>query len=106
MDKLKIFLLLLFYEKNQPINDVCSKYLCIKDVFCFGEELKNSDHFFCCITIRQSKIIDKIKNTFSIMVKLSYFFRVQAPVAPLWDYFSQFETIAEWDPNVVEAKLI
>lgn len=33
----------------------------ITDVFCFGEELKNSGDFFCCITIRQSKIIDKIK---------------------------------------------
>lgn len=40
------------------------------------------------------------------MVKLSYVFRVETPVSPLWEYFSRFETIAEWDPNVLEAEVV
>lgn len=33
------------------------------------------------------------------MVKLSFIEYAPAPLPKVWEYFSKFENIAEWDPN-------
>lgn len=39
------------------------------------------------------------------MVLLSYSIQVKAPRQQVWDYFSRFERIEEWDPNVSKSKV-
>ena len=39
------------------------------------------------------------------MVFLNYTILVKAPLPKVWSYFSRFETISEWDPNVKSAKI-
>lgn len=40
------------------------------------------------------------------MVKLAFSITVNAPVDQVFGYFSRFETIREWDPNVRESQLV
>lgn len=40
------------------------------------------------------------------MVKLSFTVYVPAPLEKVWNYFSNFETVAEWDPNTPYVKLM
>lgn len=40
------------------------------------------------------------------MVKLSFTVYVPAPLEKVWNYFSNFETVAEWDPNTPYVKQI
>lgn len=40
------------------------------------------------------------------MVKLSFTLNINAPVGEVFNYFSRFETIKEWDPNVRESRLV
>jgi uncharacterized protein YndB with AHSA1/START domain len=39
------------------------------------------------------------------MVKLSFTVYVPAPLEKVWNYFSNFENVAEWDPNTPYVKL-
>lgn len=39
------------------------------------------------------------------MVLLNFSFVCKASLPQVWSYFSRFENIAQWDPNVRSAKL-
>lgn len=39
------------------------------------------------------------------MVLLSYTIQVKAKLEDIWEYFSKFENIEEWDPNVRKSKV-
>jgi|LakMenEpi03Aug12_release.lakeMendotaPanAssembly.Ray.scaffolds.fasta_scaffold1537444_1 hypothetical protein len=38
------------------------------------------------------------------MVKLGFKLKIRAPLSKVWEYYSNFENIVEWDPNTTYCK--
>ena len=59
--------------------------------------------FFCsfvCNPVRR----DLYKKKKFLMVKLGFKLKINAPLSQVWQYYSNFENIVEWDPNTTYCK--